>query len=128
MTDSWVEGELSNKKYITSSDGSVAVMYYQCAVCTNTTIIAYQDDNGFVQIVNKTSTDWISTQINLNPINNTGLALQLFPQANVNLYYQESNLSLSSAWWIPSGLANRGKTTHRHDGLLFFFDTIPQKL
>ncbi len=38
-------------------------MYNQCKMCANTTIIAFQDTNGFVQIGNRTSDGWASTQI-----------------------------------------------------------------
>lgn len=105
-TDKWIEGDLSSQKLITSSTVSLSVLYWQCARCTNTPIIAYQDVNGFVQIGNRTSIDWVFTQISLNPIQNTGLALHSDyiegVSDQINLYYQKSNLNLSQACWLPA--------------------------
>lgn len=105
-SDRWTEGDLSRQKLITSSNASLSALYWQCARCTNTTIIAFQDVNSFVQIGNRTSTGWVFTQINLNPIRNTGLALHPSYLGGVsdqiNFYYQKSNLNLSQACWIPA--------------------------
>lgn len=105
-TNRWIEGDLSRQNLIASSDAGLSAVYWQCAICTNTTIIAYQDVNSFVQIGNRTTTDWVFTQLNLNPIQNTGLALQIaFTQgisAQINFYYQKSNLNLTQAWWLPA--------------------------
>ena len=76
-------------------------MYHQCSLCPNTTIIAFQNENGFVQIGNLTSRGWALTQ--LGPANNpaigTGLALQPFRwnefPDQVNLYHQSSDLNMS---------------------------------
>ncbi len=88
-------------------------MYNQCTLCANTTIVAFQDVNNFVQISNRTSAGWALTHVNLNPINNTGLALQPHYYAGladqINLYYQKSNLNLSLASFSPAELTNGGK-------------------
>lgn len=47
-SDSWNEGTLSSENYIISENSSVAVMYWQCRLCTNTTIIAFQDVNNII--------------------------------------------------------------------------------
>lgn len=105
-TERWIEGDLSRQKLITSSNASLSALYWQCARCTDTIIIAYQDVNNFVQIGNRTSAGWVFTQINMNPIQNTGLALHpafLEGVSNqINFYYQKSNLNLSQACWIPA--------------------------
>lgn len=102
-TDTWVEGDISNQNFITSPDASLSVTYCRYATRENFTVIAYQDVNGFIRIGDQTPVGWILAQAKLNPINNTGLALQFEGYYNqkgsISLYYQMSNLSLSSAWW-----------------------------
>ncbi|ATZ53304.1 hypothetical protein BCIN_09g01760 [Botrytis cinerea B05.10] len=102
-SDSWKEGTLSSEKYIISEDSRVAVMYWQCALCTNTTIIAFQDANNKMQVGNLTTSGWVLTQIRVDVVENTGLALQPFyrPDAadQINLYYQNpSSVMTISAW------------------------------
>lgn len=93
-------------------NASLSALYWQCARCTNTTIIAYQDINGFVQIGNRTSAGWIFTQIDLNPIQNTGLALHPGNLGGVsdqiNFYFQKSYMNLSQACWLPGLDDNTG--------------------
>ena len=82
-------------------------MYNQCSRCANTTIIAFQDENGLVQIGNLTSGGWTLTQLGsaLDPEMGTGLALQPFylhgSEDQINLYHQTSNLNLSLTSWNP---------------------------
>lgn len=110
---SWVEGDLVNEKLMPSLDAGVSVAYHQCARCSNNTVIAYQDLNGFLQIGNRTSDGWILTQIDANPIDNTGLALALvvalgLPK-NICVYYQAPNLKLSQHVWKPVDVNNSGE-------------------
>lgn len=118
-TDRWTEGDLSREKYITSINASLPALYHQCALCANTTIIAYQDVNSFVQVGNRTSNGWTVKQV-LNPVNRTGLALQPFYREGIvdqiNLYHQKSNLNLSLACWTPPEVNNGGKPT---SGMMF---------
>ncbi|KAJ8067294.1 hypothetical protein OCU04_004652 [Sclerotinia nivalis] len=106
-SDSWNEGTLSSENYIISENSNVAVMYWQCLLCTNTTIISFQDVNNRIQVGNLTSTGWVLTQINVDVVDNTGLALQPFYRLNqahqINLYYQQpdSNMAIS-AWEYTS--------------------------
>lgn len=121
------------------ANSSLSAMYNWCSLCANTTIIAFQDENGFVQIGNSTSGGWTLTQLgqDLEPALGTGLALQPFYRTGqvdqVNLYYQKSflNLSLASTdlgstqgGWstilhapvillIPHAQATAGISTHR---------------
>ena len=95
------------------SNSSLAAMYNQCSLCANTTIIAFQDDNGFVQVGNLTFGGWTLTQLGseLDSAIGRGLALQPFYLVGwvdqVNLYHQKSELNLSLASWKPS-LVNDG--------------------
>lgn len=97
-------------------NSSLAAMYNQCPLCANTTIIAFQDKNGSVQVGNLTSSGWTLTQLGpaLDPEIGTGLALQPFnvpgSEDQINLYHQKSNLSMSLASWIPAGLNNGGSS------------------
>ena len=95
-------------------NSSLAATYNQCSLCANTTIIAFQDENGFVQIGNLTSGGWTLTQLGsaLDPEIGTGLALQPFYlsglEDQINLYYQKSNLNMSLASWTPASRNNGG--------------------
>ncbi len=68
--------------------------------------MVYQDTNGFVQFANLTTSGWELTQLSVNPVANTGLALQPFPRTGtedqINLYYQMSSLNLSLATWTST--------------------------
>ena len=95
-------------------NSSLAAMYNQCNRCANTTIISFQDNNGFVQIGNLTSDGWSLTQLGpaLNPEIGTGLALQPFyrngSEDQINLYHQKSSLNMSLASWKPAWINNGG--------------------
>ena len=87
----------------------MAVLYNQCFLdCANSTIIAYQDVSGFMRIGVHTLAGWVVQQLDLNNINNTGLALTHWPDADwdvnrTQLYYQSSDLNLSMISW-PTGI------------------------
>ena len=83
-------------------------MYYACRSCsTNTTLLAFQDVNGFVQLANATSpySDWSFAQLPtaFDPALRTGLAFQPFYRSGlpdeVNLYHQTSAGNMSLATW-----------------------------
>lgn len=94
-------------------------MYNQCSRCANTTIIAFQDENGFVQIGNLTSGGWTLNQLGsaLDPEMGTGLALQPFyingSEDQINLYHQTSDLNLSLASWNPPSNNHQGLSIAR---------------
>lgn len=108
----WNMGTLSDERYTTMPNSSLTAMYNQCRLCANTTIIAFQDKNGFVQIGNHTSGGWTLTQLGpaLEPQMGTGLALQPFYRNGaadqINLYYQKSNLNMSLASWKAASVNN----------------------
>ena len=113
-TGKWVPGALSGRGYTTMPNSSLAAMYNQCNLCANTTIIAFQDENGFVQIGNLTSNGWTLRQLGaaLDPEMGTGLALQPFYlsglEDQINLYHQKSDLNISLASWKPASKNNGG--------------------
>lgn len=88
-------------------NSSLTVMYNQCKLCANTTIIAFQDKNGFIQIGNLTTHGWVLTQLgpDLEPEMGTALALAPFyskgEMDQLNLYYQKSYLVMNLASWKP---------------------------
>ena len=96
------------------ANSSLTAMYNQCSHCANTTIIAFQDQNGFVQIGNLTSDGWTLTQLGsaLDPEMGTGLALQPFYLSGsadqINLYHQTTNLNMSLASWKPALITDGG--------------------
>ncbi|ESZ92402.1 hypothetical protein SBOR_7210 [Sclerotinia borealis F-4128] len=102
-SDSWDEGTLSSENFIISENSRVSVMYWQCLLCSNTTIIAFQDLNNQVQVGNLTNSGWTLTQMNVGAIDNTGLALQPFYRLNeahqINLYYQQTNSNMAISAW-----------------------------
>ena len=101
-------------------NSSLTAMYNQCKLCANTTIIAFQDENGFVQIGNLTSGGWTLTQLGpaLAPEMGTGLALQPFylngSEDQINLFHQKSDLNLSLASWKPASENNGGLSSSPH--------------
>lgn len=104
-TGVWTPGTLSAQGYTAMPNSSLSVMYNWCTLCANTTIIAFQDENGFVQVGNFTSGGWTPTQLgqNLEPELGTGLALQPFYRMGladqINLYHQKSMLNMALASW-----------------------------
>lgn len=112
-TGKWNSGVLSDQGYTAMPNSSLSAMYNQCKLCANTTIIAFQDVNGFVQLGIFTSNGWTLKQLGpaLEPQLGTGLALQPYyfnGSENVSLYYQKSNLSLSLAVWARPSQYNDG--------------------
>jgi hypothetical protein len=98
--------------YVAHPSSTLSGMYNQCRLCANTTLMAYQDINGFIQVANQTSSGWTLTQLNIGPIMGTGLALHPFFRLGfedqINLFHQKSSLNTSLASWIPAGLNNGG--------------------
>lgn len=87
--------------------------------------MVYQDVNGFVQVANMTASGWVLTQVNVNAVVGTGLAMQ--PQYlgssgssgmvadQINLYHQKETLNISLASWVPAPAAsNGGETDSKH--------------
>lgn len=81
-------------------------MYNQCLLCANTTLVAYQDINGFVEVANFTSSGWHLTQLSVDATLGTGLAMQPFYRPGeadqINLYYQTSTSEINLASWHPN--------------------------
>ncbi|MCJ1429656.1 hypothetical protein MMC29_007571 [Sticta canariensis] len=102
-TGDWTSGTLSAQNYTTVPNSSLSAVYHWCRFCANTTLIAFQDENGFVQIGNLTSRGWTFNQLGqaLEPVIGTGLALQSFRggEHSIDLYYQKSVLNMSLASW-----------------------------
>jgi hypothetical protein len=117
-TSTWQPGVISAKGYTILNNGSITAMYNQCRLCANTTIIAFQDSNGFIQTANKTASGWTLSQLDITPVEGTGLALQPFYLANqvdqINLYHQKSTMNLS--------LASYKDAKNNNGGLLFGSD------
>jgi hypothetical protein len=82
-------------------------MYWQCKLCSNGTVIAFQDENFTLQFGNLTSSGWTLTQIDVEVVENTGLSLQPFPRDSqpdqINLYYQTTDSNLTISAWMGSG-------------------------
>lgn len=102
-TSSWAAGTIAAEKYTTLSNGSITALYDQCPRCSNSTIVVFQDSNGYLQVANHTETGWTSppTQLVIDATQGTGLALQAQIGLNVpdqiNLYHQTSSLNLTLA-------------------------------
>ena len=103
-TGDWSAGTVSVNGYTTMPNSSLSAMYNWCRLCANNTIIAFQDENGFVQIGNHTSRGWNLNQLGpaLKPVMGTGLALHYTGEEyQINLFYQKSFLNLSMACFNP---------------------------
>jgi hypothetical protein len=111
--ESWSAGTISSQGYTICPNSSLSAMYNQCSLCANTKIVAFQDENGFVQVANLTTGGWTLTQVNLDPLMGTGLALQPFYRLGledqINLYHQKADLNMSLASWKPAQVNNGGE-------------------
>ena len=118
-THSWSPGSLAGKGYTVLENSGLSTLYHQCRFCSNTTVIAFQDQKGNVQIGNLSSAGWTLTQLELNLQLPTGLALQsqlISGQADqINLYHQKADLKMALAARVP-GFVERG----RKSNLTFF--------
>ncbi|PQE04903.1 hypothetical protein CJF30_00004683 [Rutstroemia sp. NJR-2017a BBW] len=103
-SNSWNEGSLGDKKYTAAPNSSLSVMYWQCRLCSNGTVIVFQDENYALQFGNLTSSGWALTQIDVDVVENTGLSLQPFPRNSqadqINIYHQNSNSNLTLSAWM----------------------------
>ncbi|MCJ1422269.1 hypothetical protein MMC29_000149 [Sticta canariensis] len=106
-TGGWTSGTLLAQGYTAMANSSLSAMYNWCSRCANTTIIAFQDENGYVQTGNLTSSGWTQKQVgeNFKPVLGTALALVPFYISGwadrINLYHQMPNLSMAMARWRP---------------------------
>ncbi|MCJ1463707.1 hypothetical protein MMC07_002316 [Pseudocyphellaria aurata] len=110
-TGNYTSGTLSDQGYTTLPNSSLSATYDWCRLCANTTIIAFQDERGFLRIGNYTSGGWTLRQPadqSFNPEMGTGLALQQSPindvMYSINLFYQnsESGPNMALASWSPN--------------------------
>ena len=78
-------------------------MYNQCALCSNTSLVVFQDQNNTVQVGNLTATGWTLAPLHIDPAEKTGLALAPFyiegQPDQVELWHQKQNGSLAKASW-----------------------------
>ncbi|MCJ1466166.1 hypothetical protein MMC07_004785 [Pseudocyphellaria aurata] len=124
----WTSGTLSAQGHTAMANSSLSAMYNWCRHCANTTIIVFQDENGFVQIGNFTSEGWILKQLgqDLQPALGTAFALLPFYISGwadrINLYHQMSNLSLAVASWRPKVAFQGGNGWSLNADI---FDSIP---
>lgn len=109
-------GDLPSQGYTAMPNSSLAAMYDQCGDCANTTLVAFQDENGLVQVGNLTSDGWILTQLgsSLDPQMGTGIALHPLYLNNsnyqINIFHQKSYLNMSLACWRPAWRNDGGQS------------------
>ena len=111
---SWDSGNLAGKGYTALENSGLSAMYHQCQFCSNTTVIAFQDPSGNVQVGNLTSAGWTLTKLDMNPQLPTGLALQSQLASGledqINLYYQKADLSMALTSRKPYLVARGGES------------------
>ncbi|MCJ1429344.1 hypothetical protein MMC29_007257, partial [Sticta canariensis] len=113
-TGDWTSGTLSDQGYTAMPNSSLSALYHWCPSCPNTTIIAFQDENGFIQIGNLTSRGWTLNQLDqaLEPVMGTGLALKpSYVSAGedvISLHYQKSALNMSTTTWDQKSQQGNG--------------------
>ncbi|MCJ1470234.1 hypothetical protein MMC07_008879 [Pseudocyphellaria aurata] len=106
-TGIYTSGTLSAQGYTTMPNSSLSATDDWCSDCANSTMVAFQDEHGFVRIVNYTSGAWILRQSDqsLEPHMGTGLALvdshpYGYPSIHfINLYYQNKALNVAVTQW-----------------------------
>jgi hypothetical protein len=114
----WAPGKLVDEKLKVLPNSGLAVLYAQCENCSNTTIIAFQDKNGFIQTGNSTvDGTWSLNQLNnLEPYEGTDLTLipRPWPQGlmEIDLFYQKKTLNISYASWKPARENKTGRLLH----------------
>ena len=105
------------KDYKVLENSDLSVMYHQCRFCSNTTVIAFQDQNGTVQIGNRTA-GWTLTRLEFNPQLPTVLALQSHfisgLKDQINLYHQIFDLNMALASRRPDLVARGGESNLTH--------------
>jgi hypothetical protein len=92
-------GILRDRQYKSMSNGSLAAMYDECDLCGNTPLVAFQDQNGFVQIGNYSanSNGWSLTGLGPenDPLPGTALAMRPNYRAGlrdqIDLHYQRTS-------------------------------------
>ena len=89
-------------------------MFNQCAMCANTTLLAFQAPDLDVQFCNFTSSGWQISSLGLTAAEGSGLSIAPFHYSwlkdQINLYYQRKTdgwLTLASL--VPASLNNGGK-------------------
>ena len=108
----WTVGSLSALNITAMPNSSIAAVYNWCSACTNTTVIAFQDQEGAIQIGNKTAGGWKIAPLGADaqPLPGTGIALAVTGDNRLNLYYQKTTLNMALAVWnAPNG--NTGMST-----------------
>ncbi|KUJ21212.1 uncharacterized protein LY89DRAFT_609731 [Mollisia scopiformis] len=99
----WNQGIISQKNYKAYPNSTMSAMYNQCRLCSNTLFMTFQDQNGFVQMAKFQDSGWTSSQLDVDPVLRTGLALLPSYKANrtdnIMLFHQKSSLAISLANW-----------------------------
>jgi hypothetical protein len=110
-TKSFSPGVLANRQYRSIDNGSLAALYDQCVLCGNTSIFAFQDEHGFIQIGNYSLSDgWSLTQLGAENVPLPGTALAMRPKYVINstdtieVHYQRlGNLEMAQVSYISEG-------------------------
>lgn len=85
--------------------------------------MTFQDENGFVQMAKFENSGWTLSQLDVDPVRRTGLALQPSYKANqadkLMLFHQKSNLNISLASWDPGDLIESSRLMRDADAFSF---------
>ncbi|PQE32674.1 Fucose-specific lectin protein [Rutstroemia sp. NJR-2017a WRK4] len=106
-TSSWSPGNISAQNINVYASSNLAALANPCIPCTYTTIVAYQDTQGFISIANQTELngEWNTTEL-LGQSLGVSFSLQNNTDpSNVgiraNLWYQESDGGMMYIFWHP---------------------------
>ncbi|KAM3070438.1 hypothetical protein ACMFMG_010262 [Clarireedia jacksonii] len=106
-TSAWTAGNLSAQNIAVYPSSSLTALANPCPSCTYTTILVYQDTQGFINIANQTDLNaaWETSELTGQPLG-VNFALQNNTDPGtaghwVNFWYQQSNGDLAYLFWNP---------------------------
>ena len=113
-TGKWDQGALGHQSYVADPNSSLTATFNQCALCANTILLAYTNQNGTIRVGNLTTTGWQTSSLGIASTKGSDLGITPFYRAGVKdefkLYYQRaSDENLVLAAWTPATNNNGGK-------------------
>ena len=109
--NSWSPGTLTSQKYVAVETSALTALWHSastCVGCSNSLLLAYQDQSSQARLINGTQDGWSSYALTMNPITQSGLSLVKMLDINgwinsLRLYYQiEAGNMASHDWFSPA--------------------------
>ncbi|PQE03074.1 Fucose-specific lectin protein [Rutstroemia sp. NJR-2017a BVV2] len=106
-SSSWSPGNISAQNINVYASSNLAALANPCVPCTYTTIVAYQDTQGFISIANQTELDgqWETSELSGQSLGVSFSLQNNTDPSNIgiraNLWYQDSNGWMLYLFWHP---------------------------